>query len=409
MDYYEIPIVIQDRSFYTDGSFAYPDNRAFFEGLNPSQLQIPFIPDSAMGGESDVSPIWLPEFFGNTMVTNGNTWPNQDVEPRRYRLRFLNGSQSRFLILQFSTSEDGDETSPAANVGVWQIGAEQGFLPDPVNIGTGATNGVPGGILLGPAERADMIIDFSALQPGTTIYLRNFAPDDPFGGGVLGTDFDPADPTTTGQVMRFTVVQSKGTDTSTPAADLMLPAPPVLGPVTGLPTVITLNELESETVCVIEDSGNVVETNCTEGAPFGPTEALDASNKGVPLGWAEEITENPGVGDIQEWEIYNLTADAHPIHIHLIQFQVIDRQLLDIDEEGVATPVPESNRVPEVWETGYKDTVIAYPGEVTRVKAIFPLEGLFVWHCHILEHEDNEMMRPYCVGDSAACQQHNGE
>ena len=415
MDYYEIPIVIQDRSFYTDGSLAYPDNRAFFEGLNPVSvgvpyLDIPFIPD----GDSDVSPIWLPEFFGNTLVTNGTTWPNQNVEPRRYRLRFLNGSQSRFLILQFSTSQDGDQTSPAADVGVWQIGAEQGFLPYPVNIGAGATNGIDGGILLGPAERADMIIDFSDLPVGTTVYLRNFAPDDPFGGGTIGDGFDAPNPNTTGQVMSFTVGSLKSTDLSTPAADLMLPAPPVLGPETGT-TVITLNELESETVCVVEDGdSNVIETNCTDGVPFGPTEArlgiLDGSGEGVPLGWGEEITENPGVGDTQVWEIYNLTADAHPIHIHLIQFQVIDRQELVLDGEEVAkpvTPADGTSRGPEVWETGYKDTVISYPGEVTRVKAIFPLEGLFVWHCHILEHEDNEMMRPYCVGDSAACAQHN--
>jgi FtsP/CotA-like multicopper oxidase with cupredoxin domain len=112
------------------------------------------------------------------------------------------------------------------------------------------------------------------------------------------------------------------------------------------------------------------------------------------------------------WEIYNFTADAHPIHIHLIQFKVVDREGLDTDEEGVALQpavLLGNSRGPESWETGFKDTVIAYPGEVTRVKAQFDLEGLFVWHCHILEHEDNEMMRPYCVGNSAACQQHNGE
>jgi FtsP/CotA-like multicopper oxidase with cupredoxin domain len=116
-------------------------------------------------------------------------------------------------------------------------------------------------------------------------------------------------------------------------------------------------------------------------------------------------------GDTEVWEIYNFTADAHPIHIHLVQFQVVDRQALATDAEGMATQpaiLVGLPRPPEVWETGFKDTVIAYPGEVTRVRATFPLNGLFVWHCHILEHEDNEMMRPYCVGNSAACQQHNG-
>jgi FtsP/CotA-like multicopper oxidase with cupredoxin domain len=120
-------------------------------------------------------------------------------------------------------------------------------------------------------------------------------------------------------------------------------------------------------------------------------------------------------GAVEEWEIYNFTADAHPIHIHLVQFQVTGRQVLETDADGnpIAVPAVGPARGPEVWETGYKDTVIAYPGEVTRVRAQFPLGGLFVWHCHILEHEDNEMMRPYCVADaqgefSAACIQHNG-
>ncbi len=430
VDYYEIPIVVQDRSFWDNGELFYPDNRAFFEDLAPEQLQIPFIPEQTIDGEtSDVSPIWVPEFFGNTLVTNGKTWPALDVEKRRYRFRLLNGSQSRFLVMQFSTSQDGDHTSPATSVGVWQIGAEQGFLPAPVNIGAGATNGVPGGILLGPAERADMIIDFSNLPEGTIIYLRNFAPDEPFGGGNVGLDFDPADPNTTGQVMKLTVVKRKKNDKSTPAGQLVLPAPPVLGAPGAPPRTISLNELESETVCVTEDEdGNVIEVSCVGGTgePFGPTEARLGTlvgGEGNPLGWADPTTENVmNPGDVEQWDMYNFTADAHPIHIHLVQFLVVERQLLAVDENGetIQPAVLCENemqdgcagrgpvvRTPEVWETGYKDTVISYPGEVTRVKAEYPLAGLFVWHCHILEHEDNEMMRPYCVGNTAACQQHN--
>ena len=111
--YYEIPIAIQDHSFNADGSLFFPDNRAFFEGLEPDQLQIPFIPDPSCLGASDVSPIWNPEFFGNTLAQY------LDVEQRRYRFRFLNGCNSRFLLLQFSNPR----------VEVWQIGAEGGFLP----------------------------------------------------------------------------------------------------------------------------------------------------------------------------------------------------------------------------------------------------------------------------------------
>ena len=115
---------------------------------------------------------------------------------------------------------------------------------------------------------------------------------------------------------------------------------------------------------------------------------LDGAEDPVPLGWDDEITENPEMGAVEVWEMYNFTEDAHPIHIHEVQFEVVDREPI---EGGVARP-------PEAGETGRKDTVIAYPGEITRVKALFDRPGLFVWHCHIVEHEDNEMMRPYHIG-----------
>jgi spore coat protein A len=103
--------------------------------------------------------------------------------------------------------------------------------------------------------------------------------------------------------------------------------------------------------------------------------------------WEDAITENPALGATEIWEIHNFTADAHPIHIHEVQFQVVNRE-----------PFGDAARDPEIWESGFKDTVIAYPGEITRVKALFDLAGLYVWHCHIVEHEDHEMMRPYFIG-----------
>jgi hypothetical protein len=202
--YYEIPIVIQDRSFNADGSLFYPDNRAFFEGLDPSQLQIPFIPDPACGGPSDISPIFNPEFFGNTMVVNGKTWPFLEVEQRRYRFRFLNGSNSRFLLLELSNG-----------LPFWQIATEGGFLPAPLQLKR---------LLLGPAERADVIVDFTNVRVGTEIILENLGPDEPFGGGEPPGDFDQADPETTGQVMQFRVVPATSLDTSTPPNQLVLPA-----------------------------------------------------------------------------------------------------------------------------------------------------------------------------------------
>jgi FtsP/CotA-like multicopper oxidase with cupredoxin domain len=113
------------------------------------------------------------------------------------------------------------------------------------------------------------------------------------------------------------------------------------------------------------------------------------------------ITEHPALGATEVWEIYNFTADAHPIHIHEVQFQVVNRQALVTDAEGVTAPPARlvgHPLPPEAWETGFKDTVIAYPGQVTRIKATFDIPGRYVWHCHIVDHEDNEMMRPYRVG-----------
>jgi spore coat protein A len=352
--FYEIPIAIQDRSFNADGSLFYPDSRKFFD-----EFAGPYIPDS------DVSPIWNPEFFGNTMVVNGRTWPFLKTEPRRYRFRFLNGCNSRFLILKIVT--DPLATRPAsAALPFWQIGSEGGFLPAPVMLDQ---------LLMSPSERADVIVDFTNFPVGTKLYLINEGPDEPFGGGTPGTDFPAATPETTGQVMKFAVVPLASKDNSQDPARLTLPAFKPLGPASHARQV-SLNE-ESSTFPGFD----------------GPIEAelgtLDGAGNPVPLSWDDPITENPALGSIEIWEIYNFTADAHPIHIHEVQFQVVNRQPFD----GAARP-------PESWETGFKDSVIAYPGEITRINALFDLPGLYVWHCHILEHEDNEMMRPYFIGSN---------
>ncbi|HXV79812.1 MAG TPA: bilirubin oxidase, partial [Candidatus Binatia bacterium] len=209
-EYGEIPIAIQDRSFNADGSLFYPGMREFFD-----EFTGPFIPDSP------VSPIWNPEFFGNMMVVNGFTWPYLEIEPRRYRFRLLNGCNSRFLILQFEHP----------GVEVWQIGAEGGFLPTPVRLNDYPYPGSTGGratVLMGPAERADIIVDFSAAAD-TSFRLLNLGPDEPFGGGEIGVDFDPADPGSTGQVMEFRVSAGPVADQTTPPQYLQLPAITPLG------------------------------------------------------------------------------------------------------------------------------------------------------------------------------------
>jgi bilirubin oxidase len=384
-EYTEIPIVIQDRSFNADGSLFYPDNRAFFEGLNvPSTvpfLDIPYIPDLGCDGLiSDVSPIWNPEFFGNMMVTNGFTWPTLDVEQRRYRFRFLNGCNSRFLVLKMTTTPRMDNDAfNTPEYPFWQIGADQGFLPASVELDH---------LLMAPAERADVIVDFTNIPVGTEVYLVNDGPDAPFGGISLE---DLSHWESTGQVMQFVVKASTSPDLTKPPDQLVdLPVPAPLGP-EDLTRAVSLNEEESASIRATEDDDGNVVFDCDTGEVFGPTSALlgtlNPDGSGNPLLWMDAITENPALGSTEIWEIHNFTEDAHPIHIHLIKFAVVKR----VSDAGI-----ESG--PESWETGFKDTVIAYPGEVTQVKMKFDLEGFYVWHCHIVEHEDNEMMRPYHVG-----------
>jgi bilirubin oxidase len=403
---HEVPLLIQDKSFNTDGSLFFPDNRAFFEGVDKSQLQIPFIPEQANGGISDVAPIWNPEFFGNTIVVNGKTWPQLNVDASRYRLRIVNGNDTRMMILKIVSDKLARPGTPA--VPFWQIGADGGYLPKPVKVNE---------LLIAPAERVDLIVDFTNIPKGTQLYLINEGPDEPFGGGRAPDAFDFADPATTGQVMRFIVVGPPVVgDSSTPPASLTLPARTKLGTASKTRTV-SLNEAESETVQVVfNDDGSIVfAPNDPAAVPFAPVEALlgtaSVSGKGIitptTKEWMDPITENPILGHdgtvTEVWEIYDFTEDAHPIHIHQTQFEVINRQALTIAANGTAK-LSGSTVPPEAGETGTKDTVLVYPGMVTRVKAKFDIPGLYVWHCHILSHEDNEMMRPMCVGPLANCQ-----
>lgn len=361
--YYEIPIAIQDRAFNSDGSLFYPNTREFFDGATATTPG--YIP------ATDLSPIWNPEFFGNMIMVNGATWPYLNVEQRRYRFRFLNGCQSRFLVLNFAN---------IPGVQIWQIGNEGGFLTAPVNLA-----GMGNQLLMGLAERADLIVDFTNVPAGNYTLL-NEGPDEPFGGGLPDFDFDSADPLTTGLIMEFRVGPALTPDSSTPAEFLQLPA---LAP---LPTPSVTRPL----ALMEQMSAN------WDGPAAAMLGTVDNAGMAMHKMWMDPVTENPALGAVEVWEFYNFTADAHPMHVHEVAFEVVDRQPITFTEDGMGgvlnVQLAGAARPPEVWETGLKDTVIAYPGEVTRVKAQFLTPGQFVWHCHIVEHEDNEMMRPFRIG-----------
>jgi len=210
------------------------------------------------------------------------------------------------------------------------------------------------------------------------LYLINEGPDEPFGGGAPGTDFPAADPYSTGQVMKFVVGRLASQDTSVPPSQLDLPQLP--GSERARVTrKLSLNEVMSEYPGF-------------DGPAMALLGTVDGAGNAVPEHWSNPASENPRPGVPEIWELHNFTEDAHPVHIHQVQFEVLDRQSMD----GSAARPPESG------ETGRKDTVISYPGEITRVQLRFDISGLFVWHCHILEHEDNEMMRPLIVEDTSA-------
>ena len=347
----EIALVIQDRCFNIDGSLFFPTSRTFFGDTTAGGPWLPV---------TDVPPYWNPESFGNTIVVNGASWPVWHASRKRYRLRLLNSCNARTLVLKVVTDPLADRPATAA-LPIWQIGSDGGFLPAAAQLDQA---------LIAPAERADLILDFSAVPSGTTLYLINEGPDVPYHGGIPDTDFAAADHWTSGQVMQI-VVGGTATDTSVPPAQLQLPAVTALGSASQTFTV-SLNEADS--------------TVFADAPIIGALGSLNPDGTGTLEMWDDPVSVKPVLGEVGEWDLVNLTEDGHPIHIHQTQFQVVSRTAADGTVRG-----------PEAWETGFKDTVIAYPGETTRLRAAFDIAGRYVYHCHILDHEDNEIMRPFDV------------
>ena len=374
---YEIEIVIQDKMFDTNGELfwsAYPGDPAYSDFITDEGAILP--PEDFPGG----GPTALAEFFGNFIVVNGMTWPKLEVEPRKYRFRLLNGSDSRFYVLEFRN----DETSGAAQP-FMQIGTDNGLLRSPVPLTQ---------LLIAPGERMDIVVDFTGLE-NSQIYLRNFGPDDPYGGGIPGVDFDFADVSTTGQIMRF--------DVNKPLNEAIANAS------------VNGQSLLGKEFKPLMQNGETRNLVLFEGMDeYGRLMPMLGTLTDGSLTWSDAITENPMKNDTEVWEVYNATGDAHPVHLHLVSFQIINRESFvgtvadkthtahnGEDINGgllTVTSLGGDARDPEDNEKGWKDTAVMLPGEVTRVIARFDLEGRYVWHCHILSHEDHEMMRPFHVG-----------
>lgn len=335
---YEVPLVIQDRSYNADGTLFYPTS--LIPGVK-----------------------WIGEYFGNVMLVNGKAWPYLNVEPRLYRFRILNGCNARILNLDI-----GGAT-------FWVIGGDQGMFDIPVKLSQ---------LVMAPGERLDVIVDFSKYA-GTNILMTNQSPPKPVSTPAASLS----------NVMQFRVgtqVTNLGPTTiptQLPGQRANIPASAVVRT-----RFITLNEVGVNT------AGWYLNLN---GKRF-----IDA------------VEENPKAGTVEDWVYVNLTADTHPMHVHLVRFQVVDRTPFDVkaysafygtgpggvtgggDPSRFATG-PAQPPAPE--ERGFKDTVKVNPAYYTRIRIKFDLPDSvkgkapqsYVHHCHIVEHEDNDMMRPFTV------------
>jgi spore coat protein A len=335
---YEVPLLLQDRTLDDQGQLVYAPTHDDGVELPPG--------------------VWGPEFFGKLAVVNGAISPYLEVEPRLYRLRILNGSNSRFLHVSFNLAKH--PTDIPELIPFHQIGSDGGFLAAPAAVSQ---------VMLGPAERADVLLDFSGHE-GKTVTLSNNAAA-PFPGWA---DMNPTMHEALYEFMQFRVtlpLSSKGKSFSMPAA-------------------IPFNKLDESAAVITRD--------------FVLSEEQD--DKGHSLGvringkkYDDPVTEFVKLGSIEKWRFINTTEDAHPMHIHLVQFQILHRQGYDaiaflkgdLKLLGIQRP-PQAN------EAGWKDTAIVNPRDVLIILARFEgFTGRYVFHCHMLEHEDNDMMRPFEV------------
>jgi spore coat protein A len=316
---YEIPLLIYDRSFKADGQLDYP-----------------------VSGNPEAP--WVPEVYGDAVLVNGKITPYVDVEPRKYRLRIMNGSNARFFRISFGEG-----------LAFHQIGSDQGLLSTAISVTR---------VALAPAERADIVFDFS-LHAGEKILLKS----DTF------------------EIMQFRVAGTGAGGNG----ELPLTLRPV----------IRLQENQARRTRRLTLDEELRPVKPGKHRVLRREDAMQSM--GMLLNktpWHMPVTERPVINTVEIWELVNLTEDSHPIHLHLVRFQLLDRQLFDVSHYQEKKELRFLGPVISIFpsEAGWKDTVRVEPGEVTRI--IVPFEGFigrYVWHCHILEHEDNDMMRPFDV------------
>jgi spore coat protein A, manganese oxidase len=368
---FEVALVLQDRTFDAVGNLTYTANPLDYPQAGSPNNKFPAN-----------SPTHMPEQFGDVICVNGKAWPVMNVQARPYRVRILNGSDSRFYTLDFGS-----------NTGVYQIGTDLGFLNNGVRLGT---------VTIAPGERADLVVDFSlyagvnprASQPQVNVDVINTAAT-PFPGGTAPTGGAR-------RVMRFAVNQlySDGLDVEA----WLIPTYPLRQLVPALQVTPTA-PAKVRRILLAEG----VDTYGRITPLLGTYDPSNVANRGT-LSLNDPITETPTLGSSEVWEFWNTSVDSHPVHMHLVQFRVLNRQdftgtvaatVMTNGWQGVKL-LPGAQLVgaavaPPPQEKGWKDTVVCPPGQVTRIVANFHRRGKYVYHCHILSHEEHDMMRYYSV------------
>jgi len=372
---YEVPLVLADRNFDTNA-----DGNLAGDLLHKTDPEVM-------------------ECFPPFTTVNGKVWPYLEVEPATYRFRLLNGSNARTFRL--ALTRDG----AVEHERITQIGSEGGLLHAPVSIPTQ-------GLILASAERADLIVDFSELAHGTELTLWNTATAPFDGRGVEPGAADLQGLLPYPEVLQIRVVGGSGNRRSLPAVlstdfERMQRAELRNATVRAIalveqereagPPMLTLRELALDpdpaepTVTLVDDDG--VTRWSTVATRF-----------------EDKTTFFPMLHDPEIWRLINLTEDTHPIHVHLDHFQVLARHPATIEQTGIANATTGATvhigRAPDDGvshtldenELGLKDTVRVNPNEVVDIVVRFEVfSGRYMYHCHILEHEDFDMMRPFVV------------
>jgi FtsP/CotA-like multicopper oxidase with cupredoxin domain len=397
-DPYELGYAVQDRMFHSNGNLfysAFPGDPFYADFIDGEGVELPG--DLFPGG----GPTALAEFFGDHMLVNGIIWPKASVEQRQYRVRFLNGTDSRFMRLKLKVIAGGASNLSATNpsegydIPFLVIGSDQSLRTHAAEVNE--VDFIPG-------ERLDLIIDFNNVPLGSRVIVENLLGDAPFGGD-LPDEEDLFPDRRTDRVMAFDVeVPVDASVPDTVIAD---------GTYLGGDVSNSNNPVRTRKLALFEGTDEHGRLQPLLGTAE-PVVDVEGNMVNGAMPWHTPITENPGVGDTEIWEIYNATGDAHPVHVHLVHFEVMNRQRFraDVIEQpllqhngtyGVGFRLDKVKTIgntgsPDPSEQTRRDMVMALPGEVTRIKMTFDKPGRYVWHCHILSHEDHEMMRPFHVG-----------